>query len=150
MKHKTIHNMIDQFLKERKKSDGGWAPVDNNELVALTKIFEKLIGAKYQKDPDGDLPIQGLFIDLTTCETMHFKPMPHTHAKQGEDEQGPEVIQRRVIRHEWALFNLMVAADQFRASANFALEVLTELGATATEAITEIKKMEQNPVDRVG
>lgn len=81
---KVLNNLIADFLAERRKSDGGFAPVTEQDLNQLCSIMEKLTGMKWGRDADGDLPIDWEIIDRTRFERMHFQPVPYQHKAQNE------------------------------------------------------------------
>ena len=56
---KPLQSKIERFLAVRRKSSGGgWAEVNDGDMLALKNIIEELIKAKFQADADGDYPIQ--------------------------------------------------------------------------------------------
>lgn len=69
---------IDAFLAVRKKSDGGFAPVTETEMEELDEIVGGLIAAKYEKDPDGDLPVRYKLLDRTRYDPDHYVPVAST------------------------------------------------------------------------
>lgn len=81
-----LNKLIEAFLKERSKSDGGFAPVGEKDTEQLSNIMHALLEAKYQKDPDGDLPINLYVIDRTVYEPMHYFPLPYSHKAKDMDD----------------------------------------------------------------
>ena len=75
---KKLQAQIENFLKDKKKSTGGWAPVDDDEIEALETIIGALISLKYEKDPDGDLPVSAHLTDRTRFKLPFILPIPHT------------------------------------------------------------------------
>jgi hypothetical protein len=69
---RTINEKICEFVKDYKKSDGGYAPVDQNELAELYEIIDMIIKMKYQPDPDGDLPLRCTIQDRTRFMKIPF------------------------------------------------------------------------------
>ena len=82
----ALDKLIDKFLAERRKSDGGWAPVTERDLGQLYIIVEKIIGMKWGQDPDGDLPIEWKIIDRTRFERLHYFPVPYEHKMKSDSE----------------------------------------------------------------
>jgi hypothetical protein len=80
----ALDKLIDKFLAESRKSDGGWAPVTERDLGQLYIIVEKIIGMKWGQDPDGDLPIEWKIIDRTRFERLHYFPVPYEHKAKDE------------------------------------------------------------------
>jgi hypothetical protein len=83
---KKLQTQIEKFLENKKKSEGGWAPVDEGEIDELSEIVYALIEAKYQRDPDGDLPVSAHLTDRTRFKLPLILPIPHTR-----DEAVPDV-----------------------------------------------------------
>lgn len=82
MTRATLNKRIDAFLKDQKKSTGGYAPVDPTEIDALHVILNELLALKYQKDPDGDLPVRASLTDLTRYQAPYFPSIPHVHERK--------------------------------------------------------------------
>jgi hypothetical protein len=83
---KKLQTQIEKFLENKKKSAGGFAPVDDGEIDELSEIVYALIEAKYQRDPDGDLPVSAHLTDRTRYKLPFILPIPHTR-----DEAVPNV-----------------------------------------------------------
>jgi hypothetical protein len=77
MEHKAIHDLVDTFLAERRKSEGGWAEITNDDIQQLEKIVLSLVKAKCQADPDGDYPIQFRIVNRRTHEHLSFQAVPY-------------------------------------------------------------------------
>jgi len=76
---KTLDRLIDRFLAEKRKSDGGYAPVTEQDWSQLNEIIDTLVMLKWSPDPDGDWPIDWKLIDRTQYEPMHYHPVPYDH-----------------------------------------------------------------------
>ena len=50
----NLVSMIHEFLSDRVKSDGGYAPVGEDDIDTLYRIFDALVKLKYEPDFDGD------------------------------------------------------------------------------------------------
>lgn len=74
---KTLQTTIDQFLAERRESDGGYAPVEDGDLELLNDVIGLLVAAKWGKDPDGDRPIEYMIVNRTTHRMPYFQPVPY-------------------------------------------------------------------------
>ena len=79
MTKKRLLARIDAFLKERKKSDGGYAPVTDDEMGQLRTIIDGLIALKYEEDPDGDHPVDVILTDRTRFERPMHLPVRYAH-----------------------------------------------------------------------
>jgi hypothetical protein len=75
--HTRIHNLIDEFLTERRESRGGWAEVTKDDVKLLSKIISALIKAKCEEDPDGDFPIEFLLINRRVERLPYFDTVPY-------------------------------------------------------------------------
>lgn len=84
----ALAKSIDEFLTERRKSDGGYAPVTELDFNQLCTIIDRIVKMKWSKDPDGDLPIEVEVIDRTRFEPMHYAPVPYEHEVKNALEQG--------------------------------------------------------------
>jgi len=67
--NKSLQKTIDKFLKERRKSDEGWAVVEDEDIEQLYSIISKLIQLKCEPDLDGDYPIE---CDLINRRKQHY------------------------------------------------------------------------------
>jgi predicted RNA-binding Zn-ribbon protein involved in translation (DUF1610 family) len=80
---KVLSGLIDKFLAEKRVSDGGLAPVTEEDIVQLHVILNRIIRMKWGADPDGDWPINWQLIDRTRFEPMHYRPVPYEHEAEG-------------------------------------------------------------------
>lgn len=74
---KNLSNKIERFLGERRRSTVGLAEVKPEDVEELCVIIMALIEAKFERDPDGDLPVEFKLVDRTRFEPMHFEPVPY-------------------------------------------------------------------------
>ena len=74
---KELKEKLEKFLKNRKSSDGGWAPVDEDEVGQFVELAYAILEAKYERDPDGDLPVSVHVTDRTRYEAPLILPIPH-------------------------------------------------------------------------
>jgi hypothetical protein len=99
--NKNLQKRIEKFLSVRVNSDGGgWAPVTDEELDELYKIFQGIIDDKYQRDCDGDSPVEFILANRNKEYLPSFRPVPYSH----EDFEG---------YFDRTMFNLSVASGQF-------------------------------------
>jgi hypothetical protein len=83
--NKNLQKRIEKFLSVRVNSDGGgWAPVTDEELNELYKIFQGIIDDKYQRDCDGDSPVNFVLANRNKEYLPSFQPVPYGH----EDFEG--------------------------------------------------------------
>jgi hypothetical protein len=80
-----ISARIEAFLAEKSKSEGGFAPVGQKDMEQLSSLLEALLAAKYEKDPDGDLPVSFQLVDRTRFENTHFWMIPHAKDEAEND-----------------------------------------------------------------
>lgn len=102
--NQKLQQAIESFLADRRKSEGGFAPVEKGDMKKLYRVLDLLIDAKWQKDPDGDLPVNYKLIDRTRYEPMHFFTVPYEH-KAKTDEEREDILDRH-------LTNLRMSADR--------------------------------------
>ncbi len=95
-----VYVNIEKFLKERRESTGGWAPVTDEDMELFHEVIYSLIEAKWGADPDGDRPVQYKLIDRTKCWPLHFRPVPYGHKRGSREEE-----------FEAAMTNLSIAMD---------------------------------------
>ena len=74
------------FLAEHRDSDGGWAPVTEQDLVQLDAIICLLIEAKWSPDTDGDRPISYRIVDRTREELPQALVLPLIRGAAGTEE----------------------------------------------------------------
>ena len=82
-----INRMIQEFLKDTHHSDGGWAPVEPQDMEQLHSILQALIAAKWDADPDGDRPVEYTLVDRNRYEGNRFFDLPYWHKAQTEQER---------------------------------------------------------------
>ena len=107
-----INRMIQEFLKDTRHSDGGWAPVEPQDMEQLYAITQSLIVAKWGADADGDRPVEHALVDRTRYEGNHYFDLPYWHKAQSEQEC-MEILRTYVLnaqiandRLAWALKTL--------------------------------------------
>ena len=83
-KRVKLNVLIEDFLSERRKSDGGWAPVTESDFRQLCAIIDRILELKWGRDADGDLPIEYKIIDRKQFERMHYVPVPYQHKDAAE------------------------------------------------------------------
>lgn len=108
--NKSLLIKIERFLSSRRKSSGGWAEVRVQDVNGLEAIIRELIKLKFEKDPDGDLPIEFKVIDRTWFEPMHFQPVPYLGIARCVDlteDQKQDILDQHVL-------NLDIAHERFR------------------------------------
>lgn len=79
MSIKALKSEIDQFLSEIKTSNGGLAEVAASDISDLARILNKLIALKYERDSDGDLPVEFRLVDRTRFERSFSVLVPYVH-----------------------------------------------------------------------
>lgn len=118
MKAKT-QKLIDKFLAERRTSDGGYAPVTEDDLNLLYQVVDSLLLEKLQEDPDGDLPVEIRIVNRHTHERMHYRPVPYLHKCK---------TQKDYLEHiNTVMGNLSSAAEQARHMAEITAKYMNEV-----------------------
>lgn len=77
--NKTLAKKIDAFLEVRRKSSGGWPDVSEEDMEQLGEIIRSLIKAKFETDPDGDLPVEFGLTNRQTEMRNPFVEVPYEH-----------------------------------------------------------------------
>jgi hypothetical protein len=114
---------IEAFLAERSVSEGGFAPVGDKDLESMVGIMHALVEAKYEQDPDGDLPVSFHLVDRTRYQNTHFALIPHTRDAQHHDLQHLNQCLRA------ACMNLAIAQNQVE-------QVQRDMQLSVVEAMT--------------
>ncbi len=91
-----LHQKIEDFIAEKRESDGGYAPVIERDMELLEEIIEGLVEAKFERDPDGDLPVEWNLINRHTHLRMHYRPLRYDHKIEGWGEKDPMSREERV------------------------------------------------------
>lgn len=81
-----INRLLDEFLAERRESEGGWAPVTQDDFLQLKAILRTIIEFKWGADPDGDRPINFLIVDRTKYRPIQYFPVPYDHYEASKKE----------------------------------------------------------------
>jgi len=104
----TARCAVSDFLeKPRSVSDGGWAPVSEEDFKELGDVIHDLIRARWGEDPDGDLPVEFDLINRTTHQRQWFLPVPYARPCENPIEQAKQDSEHL----EMVLRNLRHAAD---------------------------------------
>lgn len=92
---KNVSNLLEKFYADGKReSDGGFAEVKPNDMGDLHRIFDAIIKAKFEKDPDGDLPIEFEMVD----RNIHERPLawwvriPYNHKKEIDEKEFNRIL----------------------------------------------------------
>ena len=72
-----LTDQIDKFLNEKRQSNGGWAEVKDGDLSQLSGIIDELITAKFEEDPDGDLPVNYRLCDRNKVRFISRCTVPY-------------------------------------------------------------------------
>ena len=98
------HDLIDKFCEIPSLSEGGWAKVDEKDILHLGEIIHTIIRAKYDSDQDGDYPINYNLIDRTKYEPHYYREVPYSHEVKNEEENR--------FRLECLMDNLQIATER--------------------------------------
>ncbi len=84
---KNLTKMLEAFLKKKSESQNGcFAKVGENDLQDLCKIISRILELKYEKDADGDIPVDFRLVDRTRFERLHYIPVPYEHQAKNDKE----------------------------------------------------------------
>jgi len=85
---KNLIKMLEAFLKKKSESqNGGFAKVSEGEIEDLYKIILRILELKYEKDADGDIPVDFRLVDRTRFEPLHYIPVPYEHQAKNDKER---------------------------------------------------------------
>ncbi len=118
----------DWLEKGQVKSDGGYAPVSGGDFQELEEIICALIRARWEIDPDGDLPVEVTLVNRTTHQRLHYRPVPY-----GRPEDHP-IAQAKVDAEvlDRSLSNLRLAMEDLSYGRTFDLfKFIRDLDAPA-------------------
>lgn len=79
MDDKRLNDCLWKFLETRRKSDGDYAPVTDEDMLHLENILHRLVELKCEADPDGDRPIEWILVNRRTHERLYLRPIRYTH-----------------------------------------------------------------------
>lgn len=96
---------LERFLKERRRSEGGYAQITHQDMNDLYAIIRTIIKEKCEADPDGDYPIDVQLTDRTRFRPLHFMPVPYIRPSVDCDTEELDDI---LDKH---FYNLSVAMD---------------------------------------
>lgn len=100
----ALTTAIDNFLAERRESDGGWAEVRPEDLNQLSDIIQMLVEEKFEPDPDDDHPVGWKLVDRTKTRMPYFQPVPYNH--------GVETVEEFIANLKPAFDNLEIAVSE--------------------------------------
>lgn len=84
--NKILEQKIDKFLSEKRLSHGGYSEVTKDDMVQLRNIIDDLLEIKWQRDPDGDLPVEFTVMDKTTYRIPDYWPIRHYRSDNTDKE----------------------------------------------------------------
>ena len=70
-----IIQAIKQFLAEHRASDGGYAEVKAEDMRRLHELIALLLDEKFERDSDGDFPVDVTIIDRTRYRGSHYQAL---------------------------------------------------------------------------
>lgn len=115
---KEAHELLDEFLNNYCKSDGGgYAPFTTEDQATLVELLRKIREVKFEVDSDGDLPLEFKIINRTKSEPMHFFVLPYLHQ---QDRKG--IIEYLTLANT----NMQIAADIVRHATHAMQEEFSE------------------------
>ena len=91
-KRQKLETELAKFLEQKQKCEGtGWPVVETEDVNQLYEIIRLIIDEKFERDCDGDSPINFTIIDRTRYEPLHFIPVRYDH-KAETDEEKEEIL----------------------------------------------------------
>ena len=101
-----LFSKLEDFLKTRKTSDGGYADVADDEMSQLVDIVRDVLELKYERDPDGDMPVEFQLVDRTRYQAPLFMPVRRTdkpYKNESEMDLRLQAIDRYGSIASWAV-----------------------------------------------
>ena len=111
----SLSNLIDEFISQRRESDGGWPEVSEKDMEMLEWILDALIDEKWEQDADGDYPVKWVLVDKTKHRFPSYAPVPLFPREDATKEQRDEIL--RILN-----MNLQISAD----SLDTAIRIFTD------------------------
>ena len=110
----ALKKKIDDFLKPRRRSDGGgWAKITTDDVTQLEDIVQALIKAKCHPDDDGDRPIEFMIINRRTHHSMPYCALPYDAWIRGHHDDEDDLPQQPTDDEimDLAMLNLELATN---------------------------------------
>jgi hypothetical protein len=79
--------------------------LDQKKVADFWDRLYKLAEKEFEKDCDGDLPIQIFVLDRTRCEPDHYQPIPYAH-KAASMEELNKISEAMMHNVKWAIDSL--------------------------------------------
>jgi hypothetical protein len=98
------------FDGPKSESDGGYAKVSDDDWYELHDLFYGLIEARWEEDPDGDLPVEFRLTNRNTHERNHFQSVPRA-AEVDNDYDSPDYMVAQAEHIKARLLNLKMAQE---------------------------------------
>lgn len=89
--------LLKAFCSVKRESDGGFAEVGNEDVNDLYDLIHTILEAKFEADPDGDLPINFKIIDRTKFEPLFYYPVPYRHKIKDSDKEAQEELLKTLL-----------------------------------------------------
>lgn len=131
-----VAKAIGRFLATRSRSDGGFAPVGKDDIQDLYRVMEAIFEAKYERDPDGDLPINIVLVDRTQYEPVHHMLIPYRHLIERGEGDVAALLDDRLDR---ILTNLRTCSES--ASTEMKMREMDRMAIAVEEAKKLSKKI---------
>ena len=105
----ALKKKIDEFLKHRRRSDGGWAKITTDDVTQLENIVRLLVMAKCSPDADGDRPIEFMIVNRRTHNSVSYSALPYHTWQRSDDDLPPPVTEAEIM--DLAMLNLELASN---------------------------------------
>lgn len=99
-----LDSKITAFLKDKRKSkSGGWAEVTDSDIADLSDIINDIIGLKFERDCDGDLPVEYCLVDRNKYYNIPYVYVPYE--RDGDTVNGNFERYFESTRLNWEIAN---------------------------------------------
>jgi len=76
----AVVELLPKFLENpRMSEDGGYAPVSDEDLDDLGRLFRLIVSTKFERDAVGDLPVEIVVVNRHKYESPEFVRVPYHH-----------------------------------------------------------------------
>lgn len=84
LRRAIIDCALSDLLSERRESRGGYAPITRQDMRDFARLIHHVIEAKWERDPDGDLPIEVVIVNRNTHYRMYYQRVPYAHEEDAD------------------------------------------------------------------
>lgn len=121
MPKEQLFEEIESFIADRKLAkNASWPEVKIEEIHIINRLIQALLELKYERDVDGDLPIDWAIVDRTKYyhPFLAFSELKYPHKMMDTDELMSGLRDRSI--------NLSIAEDELKKFTNYIEAIFRE------------------------